>query len=131
MDHGKTDRDSVAQVVRDLHAARLRADLSGMCALFADSGHFRIAGSSDGKPVAIDARSVSEFRPWLAMLVKAFRVSDYALISMVVDAEHVAAHWQARIHSKITGLGVATELVDLATVQAGRIVAYTEFFVPR
>jgi ketosteroid isomerase-like protein len=131
MDQGKSDQDGVAQVVRDLHAARLRADLSGMCALFADSGHFRIAGSSDGKPVSIDARSLSDFRPWLAMLVKAFRMSDYALISLVVDAERASAHWHARIHSRITGIGVATELVDLITVQAGRIVAYTEFFVPR
>jgi len=35
------------------------------------------------------------------------------------------------IHSKITGVTVPTELVDLVELRDDRIVTYSEFFVPR
>ena len=125
-----TDRVSIDRVIRELHAARVRGDLAGMCKLFADSGNFRIAGSSEGKPIAITADGIRYFRTWLGMMAKAFRVSDYTLLSMVVDGDHASAHWRARIHSKITGVSVETELVDLVELKDGLIVSYTEFFVP-
>jgi ketosteroid isomerase-like protein len=131
MSSARSDKAEVERVLTELHAARVRGDLPTLRSLFADEGSFRIAGASDGKPVSIEARGVREFEPWLAMLVKAFAVSDYTRLSLLIDGERAAAHWRARIHSKITGLGVTTELVDLVTVDAGRIVAYTEFFVPR
>ena len=125
-----TLRVDIDRLIRDLHAARVRGDLNAMCRVFADDGSFRIAGASDGKPIAIKAGGLREFRPWLAMMVKAFRLSDYVLLSLVIDGDRVAAHWRTRIHSKITGVAVDTELVDLAEVRGGRIVNYTEFFVP-
>ncbi len=124
------DRDA-RSVVRALHAARVQGDLEALCRLFADSGAFRIAGSSDGKPIAIAAEGIAQFRPWLSMLVKAFGLSDYQLLRLVVEGDYASAHWMARIYSKITGVGVRTELVDLLQVRQGRIVEYTEFFVPR
>jgi len=41
-----------------------------------------------------------------------------------------AAHWRVDIHSKITGVVVPTELVDLIDVRGGRISSHIEFFVP-
>jgi ketosteroid isomerase-like protein len=124
-------RADLERLIVDLHAARVRGDLPGMCGSFADRGAFRIAGSSEGKPVAVTADGLQQFRPWLAMMVKAFRITEYELLSLVIDGTRCCAHWQARIHSKITGTAVATELVDLVDVHAGLIVTYTEFFVPR
>ncbi len=124
------DQD-LRSVVRDLHAARVRGDLEALCRLFSDSGAFRISGSSDGKPIAIAAEGIAQFRPWLGMLVKAFGLSDYQLLRLLVEDAHASVHWSARIYSKITGIGVSTELVDLVHVEEGRIVEYTEFFVPR
>jgi len=40
-------------------------------------------------------------------------------------------HWRAHIHSKITGVVVPTELVDMVEVRNGRISSYFELFVPR
>jgi ketosteroid isomerase-like protein len=126
-----TNRADVERLIRDLHSARVRGDLAAMCASFAERGRYQIAGSSEGKPVAIAASGIAEFRPWLSMMVKAFRISDYSLLSLVIEGERGAAHWRARIHSKITGVSVLTELVDLIEVRAGLIAEYTEFFVPR
>ena len=126
-----TERGAAERMVRDLHAARVAGDLAGMCRLFADNGRFEIAGASADKPIAIRAESLAEFRPWLAMMTKVFRLSDYHLISLIVEKPRASAHWRVNIFSKVTGVTVPTELVDLLEVRDDRIQTYSEFFVPR
>ncbi len=124
-------RADAARAVGELHAARMAGDLAGMCRLFAAEGRFEILGASADKPIAIAAASLAQFRPWLAMMVKVFRLSDYALASLIVEEPRAAARWRADIYSKVTGAKVATELVDLVETRGGLIVGYSEFFVPR
>jgi ketosteroid isomerase-like protein len=125
-----TDRPAVDRLLRELHAARVRGDLAALYRCFAEQAVFQISGASDGKPIAIRARGEAEYRPWLAMMVKAFRLTDYELLAMLIDGTRAAVHWRVRIHSKITGAVVATELVDLVELRDTRIIAYTEFFTP-
>jgi hypothetical protein len=65
------------------------------------------------------------------MMVKVFRLSNYGLDSLVVEWPRAAARWRVDIYSKVTGVTVATELVDLVEIGANRIHSYCEFFVPR
>jgi len=125
-----TDRLRFEQLVRALHVARLEGDLERLCALYADEARLRIAGSTDGKPVAIAASGIAEIRPWLSILVKTFRLTQYTILSLSIDVPRAAAHWRVDIHSKITGVVVPTELVDLIEVRGERITSHTEFFVP-
>jgi ketosteroid isomerase-like protein len=126
-----TERAAAERMVRELHAARVAGDLAGMCRLFADDGRFEIAGASADKPIAIRAQNLAEFRPWLAMMTKVFRLTDYHLISLVVEWPKASAHWRVNIFSKVTGATVTTELVDLLELRNDRIETYSEFFVPR
>jgi ketosteroid isomerase-like protein len=126
-----SDRAVAERTLRALHQARIVGDLGAMCRLFAERGPYRIAGASADKPIAISAEDLASFRPWLSMLVKAFRVSNYELLSLVVEWPRATAHWRADIFSKITGVTVATELVDLVEFEGETIKAYSEFFVPR
>jgi ketosteroid isomerase-like protein len=126
-----TERAVAEQLISRLHAARVRGDLAGMCSLFADQGSFSIAGASADKPIGIREATLASFRPWLAMMVKVFRLSDYELVSLVVEWPRAAAHWRVKINSKVTGTTTLTELVDLVEVRDGRITGYNEFFVPR
>ena len=125
-----SDRLQVEQLVRELHVARLEGDLERLCALYADEARLRIAGSTDGKPIAIAAAGIAEIRPWLSILVKTFRLTQYTILSLSIDVPRAAAHWRVDIHSKITGVVVPTELVDLIEVRGERITSHTEFFVP-
>jgi ketosteroid isomerase-like protein len=125
-----TDRSQVERLVTELHAARVAGDLDRLCGVFAPDARLRIAGSSDGKPIAIDASRIARIRPWLSILVKTFRLTKYQLLSLTVENGHAAAHWRVDIHSKITGVTVPTELVDLIEVRDDRIVSQIEFFVP-
>lgn len=126
-----TERAQVERLLRELHAARVAGELERLCALFAPTARFRIAGTSDGKPVAIDATGSNAIRPWLSMLVKTFRLSGYELLSSAIDAERAALHWRVDIHSRITGSRVSTELVDLVEIHNQLITSYIEFFIPR
>jgi ketosteroid isomerase-like protein len=119
------------RMVAALHDARLCGDLTALCELFARTGEFRIEGASADKPIAIAADSAHALRPWLSMMVKVFTLSQYELMSTVIEESRVAAHWRANIYSKVTGVTVPTDLVDLLAIRDGRIVAYREFFVPR
>jgi ketosteroid isomerase-like protein len=126
-----TDRRDTEQLLRELHAARIDGQLARLCAVFADDATFRIAGSSEGKAIAIAASGLDEIRPWLAMLVKTFRLTQYEPSPSVIEGDRAMIHWRAQIHSKITGAVVATELVDMVEVRNGRISSYFELFVPR
>ena len=124
------NRLEIEQLLTELHAARTEGQLDRLCALFAPDASFKIAGASDGKPIAIAAHGTREIRTWLAVMLKTFKLSRYQLLSVVIDGARAAAHWRVDIHSKITGVVVPTELVDLVEVSEGRITAYREFFAP-
>jgi ketosteroid isomerase-like protein len=125
-----TDRLQVERLVRELHDARVAGELERLCRVFAADARLRIAGSGDGKRIALDASGLSAIRPWLSVLVKTFKLSRYELVALTVEGLRAAAHWRVDIHSKITGVVVPTELVDLIEVSDGHIASLTEFFVP-
>ena len=125
------ERIVAQRIIEKLHAARVAGDLAGMCRLFADTGRFEILGASADKPIAIQQTDLAGFKPWLAMLVKVFKINNYAVLSTVIEWPRATAHWRADIYSKVTGITVRTELVDILEVSDDRILAYTEFFAPR
>jgi ketosteroid isomerase-like protein len=126
------NRTQIDRVLRDLYAARFRGDLDGVCRLFSDEARFRVTGTGHGSPISIRARGSAQIRSWLAPMIRTFQIRDPAVISVLVDGTRAAGHWRARIHSRITGIEVMTELVDLIDFSDSddRISCYTEFFVP-
>src|SRR5437899_969126 len=125
------DRAEIDCLLRELYAARVRGDLDGVCRTFSNDAKFEIAGASHASPIAITAVGINEIRSWLALMIKTFQIKDQVILSVIIEGTKAATHWRARIHSRITGTTVVTELVDLVQVRDGRIVSYTEFFVPR
>jgi ketosteroid isomerase-like protein len=125
------ERIVAQRIIEKLHAARVAGDLAGMCRLFADTGRYEILGASADKPIAIQAADLKGFKPWLAMMVKVFKINNYGILSLVIEWPRATAHWRADIYSKVTGITVRTELVDILEVSEERILSYTEFFAPR
>jgi len=125
------ERAQAQRTIETLHAARVGGDLAGMLSVFSADGQYEILGASADKSIAIRAKDLAEFRPWLAMMVKVFRLSDYQLLSFTMESPRIVAHWRADIYSKVTGVTVPTELVDVVELGDRGIVKYTEFFAPR
>jgi ketosteroid isomerase-like protein len=124
-------RAEIDALMRELYAARVRGDLEGVCRLFTDHAKFEIASASNGNPIAVNSNGTGEFRPLLTLLTRTFRISDQAILSMIIDGQKAAVHWRAEVYSRITGSIVPTEFIDIVEVQTGRISSYLEFFVPR
>jgi ketosteroid isomerase-like protein len=130
--HVMMDRLEIDRLLRGLYEARARGDLDAVCRSFSDDARFEIAGASHASPIAVTAVGIDEFRPLLTVMIKTFKLSDYAILAMIIDGMKAAVHWRATIHSRITRVGVRTELVDVVEVgSAGRINSYVEFFAPR
>jgi ketosteroid isomerase-like protein len=126
-----TDRSEIDRLLRELYAARGRGDLDAVCAAFANDAVFRIAGAGQITSIADTAVGVGEFRPLLGSMIKAFKLSDLTILSILIDGDKAATHWRSTVHSRLSGTRVVTELIALVEVRAGRIASYTEFFVSR
>jgi ketosteroid isomerase-like protein len=123
-----TDRSEIDRLLRGLYDARLRGDLDGVCRVFSEDAKFRIAGVSHHAVVAV---GVGEIRQWIALLIKTFQLNDHAVLAVIIDEDKAAVQWKADIFSRITGLSVPTDVVDLIELRNERIVSYTEFLAPR
>jgi ketosteroid isomerase-like protein len=126
-----TDRATIESVLTELYAARCNGELARLCAVFDVDATFRIAGTSAGKPIAMAAQGMTDIRPWLALLVKSFKVSDQVILSLLIDGNRAAIHWHGSILSRITGAVVSTEFFDLVDVRDSKITGYVELFLPR
>jgi ketosteroid isomerase-like protein len=126
------ERVEIERLLLELYAARVRGDLAAVCAKFTNDANFQVAGaSSNASPIAMKAVGVSEFRPLLAIMIKSFKLTEQTILTLLIDGTKAAVHWRAKVHSRITGTTVLTELIDVVEVKDGRIGSYTEFFVPR
>ena len=108
-----TERREIEHVLRELYASRVRGDLSGVCSCFCSDATFRIAGQSHAAPIAISSAGIDELRPLMALMIKTFKLSDQVILAMIIDGNRAAVHWRARVHSKVVGTTVLTELVDI------------------
>jgi ketosteroid isomerase-like protein len=124
-----TDRPTIERVLHELYDARGRGDLDGVCAKFTNDAKIRISGASHGNPIAIVAVGAAEFRTWLALLIKSYRLDELTLFSLLVDGQSAAAYWRARVYSRITGGTTPTEFVDLVEFRDDRIASYNEFLI--
>jgi ketosteroid isomerase-like protein len=126
-----TDRGEIETLLRSLYAARARGDLAGVVETFTPGAKFEISGASDAHAISVIALGLDEYRAWLAVMIKSFKLTDLTILSILIDGDNAAVHWRAKIHSNITGRTVLTEFVDLVRIAQRRIDSYTEFFVPR
>jgi ketosteroid isomerase-like protein len=124
------DRLEIERLLCELYAARIRGDLDAVCGTFSDNATLEIAGASNTSHVGVRSVGVQQYRPLLALLIKSFKLSDQEVLSIIIDGVKAAVHWRVKVHSKITGMTVLTELIDLIEVKDHRIMSYIEFFVP-
>jgi ketosteroid isomerase-like protein len=126
-----TDRLVTERLLHRLYAARVQGDLPGLIATFSNDAIFRFAGATNPVPVSVSAAGVDKFRPLLSIMIKTFKLSDHVIESMLIDGEKAAVHWRADIFSRITGVTVPTEVMDMVEIRGGLVASYTEFFVAR
>ena len=107
-----SERLIAEELIQQLHAARLAGDLAGMCRAFADDGRFEILATGTDKSLAIQANSLSEFRPWLAMMTEDFRLTQYNLLSLTIEWICSPRSPASMSRWKSSTLGIATRIAS-------------------
>jgi ketosteroid isomerase-like protein len=124
-------RTQIDRLLRELYAARSSGDLEGVCRVFAADAKFQIAGASETGPAGIKANGIREFRPLLAFMIKTFKLGALTIRTMEIQADQATVRWQANVQSRITGVTVPTDFIDIVEVGDDRIVNYNEVFIRR
>ena len=122
-----TDRAQIESLLKQAYGARKRGELEGVMKVFADNPHFELAGQREASPVALRCTDRDQFRTLLAGLIKTFEFLDHEILEMIIEGNRAAVHWRSRMRSGVTGEEVVTEIVDLVTVENGKIASFVEF----
>jgi ketosteroid isomerase-like protein len=122
-----TDRYQVEALIKQAYAARRRGDIDAICDCFAENPTFVMAGASSASPIAVQCTEGNTFRILLAGLIHSFEWIDQQILSMIVDGPRAAVHWRGRMRSTASGDEVVTELVDVVTIDDGKIQSFIEF----
>jgi ketosteroid isomerase-like protein len=121
-----SDRSSIEKLLHEAYAARVRGDIETIGRIFADNARFEVAGSSQVS--AIPARvEGAQIRPLISQMIKTFQMSDFRILSMVIEGSKAAVHWRVKVRSSVTGETADTQLIDIVEVKDGRIVSFVEF----
>jgi ketosteroid isomerase-like protein len=122
-----TDRAQIESLLKEAYAARKRGDVEAVTRAFADNPHFELAGARQASPIALRCTDRDQFRTLMAGLVKSFEFLDHEILEMIIEGNRAAVHWRSRMRSGVTGEEVVTEVVDLITVEDGKIASFVEF----
>ena len=121
------DRSQVEKLLTNAYAARRRGDVEAICSYFVDNPSFVLAGARDASPVAVQCTDGATFRTLLSGLINTFEWLDQQILAMIIDGPKAAVHWRGRIRSALTGDEVVTDLVDVITIENGKIRSFVEF----
>ena len=122
-----TDRAQIETLLRNAYAARKRGDVDAITQCFTEHPHFEMAGTPQASPIALRCVGQDQFRSLMSGLVKAFEWLDHEILSIIIEGDRAAVHWRGRMRSGINGEEIVTELVDVITVENGKIASFIEF----
>jgi ketosteroid isomerase-like protein len=122
-----TDRNQIETLLRNAYTARKHGNVDGICDCFVANPAFAMAGAQQASPVAMRAIDAPSFRSVLSGLIKTFEWDDQEILAMIIEGNKAAVHWRGRIRSTVTGDEVTTELVDIITIENGKIATFLEF----
>jgi len=118
------DAETIAQVVRDGYAARVRGDKEALAAFFAPGATYRMVGHAalgDRLPVEpVDAMEA------IGALIDQFTFNDLEIVHMLADSR--IAMLQLRLEVATDGEPLHTEACDIWEFDdAGKVTAITQF----
>ena len=120
-------REDIDKLVQEAYRRRVQQDVVGVCDMFAPEVDFRFAAAPKVQAASFAAAGRPALRPLMEQLVKTFQLKDFALKTVLIDGNRVAAHWTALVRSTVNGHEINTDVLDLMEIRDGKIVSFIEF----
>ena len=122
-----TDANTIREAIRSTYKARVRGDLEGTVANFADDAVFDFNGQGVGLPnMGTAVRGKPAIRLLMAEFIDAFRMSDWEEVSLVVEGDKAALHWSGTVTFTQNGRAEKFDVFDLLTFRDGKIVYFRQ-----
>jgi ketosteroid isomerase-like protein len=121
------DRASIDKLIRDAYAARSAKDLDAISRIFKQDAVFQLAGSQDIFPAAMRAQGNAQLVAMIKSLIEGFDFLDQKMLTSVIEGDKAAVHWSVKIKHNPTGKTFDTELLDLWTLEDGRVASLVQF----
>ena len=119
-----TNRAAIEDLVGSVYAARVRGDVEGTLAGFANDVIFEFNGRGIGQPnLGGPIEGKTALRPVMQGLIDNFRFSNWRQVSLMVDGEQVAHHWRATVATP-AGKSADFDVFDLMTIREGKIATF-------
>ena len=119
-----TERATIESVIRSTYAARIKGDVDGTMANFADDAVFEFNGRGAGLPgMGVQILTKNAIRPVMQQLIDNFRFADWKEIAVLVDGNRAFLHWRAMVTSPVSGKSAEFDVFDLFTFRDGKVVA--------
>jgi ketosteroid isomerase-like protein len=114
-------KDQIKAIVRSAYQSRIRGDLEGTLAGFADDAVFEFNGRGTGLPgMTAPVVGIAALRPVMQGLIAAFRFTDWEEVSLIVDGDEAVLYWRATVTAP-NGRSARFDVVDLMTFRDGKI----------
>jgi ketosteroid isomerase-like protein len=107
------------------YAARVRDDLEGTLAAFADDVAFEFNGRGVGvSSLASPIHGKDALRPAMREFIESFKFSDWRAVSFLADGDKAALHWRATVTFPASGKSAEFDVFDFMTFRDGKISAF-------
>jgi len=120
-------RADIEGIVHAFYETRLQNDVEACLAHFTTNACFRLSGSPAASGIACECRGQEALRPIAEALVNTWIWEAQSFHAILIDGNRVAAHYTLTARFAPTGERLETDLVDLITVEGGKVAALIEF----
>lgn len=120
-------RDAIEALIKDAYEARHRGDLDGLMTFFHPECSYRMVGAPSAPETFVEPGGRDAVRAQMEAFIQTFVFNEIEAIAMLVDGDRATLHWRAEATCLPTGRKAAFEIMDLITVQDGRILELIQF----
>lgn len=120
-------RAEMEKAVRDVYTARLSNNIKQALDYFDESSRFVINGAHGTSPIALDVSTRPTIDEVLTELFKAWEWVEQDILHILIDGDHAAVHYRLKVRFTLTSEMLETEICDLLTFKAGKLMQVVEF----
>ena len=122
-----TERAATRDLILKTYDARCRGDLDALMACLHPQCSYRLIGAPQAAPLCEETTGHAALRLQMAALIETFVFSDVEVLSLTIEGASAAYHWRARVTFAPTGRSDIFEILDVITVEGGKIRTVAQF----
>jgi ketosteroid isomerase-like protein len=115
------DRSKAEELIKTVYGARVKGDVNEIMKFVSPDIVWEILGSNEHSKIALAVKDMDTFRHTLSIIVENLELSNFEILTMVVEGDSIAFHWRAHVRNPKTGKAAESQVMDFWTVEDGKV----------